>query len=225
MPDTPKNQAQYPQQKSQKPGVGLPIARAVAVAFVGDRLRDGLGDGAVQGQRDRGTALLRSMLGSLAAGDIAVMDRYYCSFMMIALLLAQGTHTCARKHHLRHSRLSPRQATGQVRSHHRVFDDPPNTNEYENKVSHAVVTAIVPAVFNPALLPALPELGMEANDPVFGVDANVFDYFNVDTHSFVDFDDGPEHDWTAFVCTDCDNLAEGGLTNSVDTVVAVTARY
>ena len=31
------------------------------------------------------------------------MDRYYCSFMMIALLLQQGTHTCARKHHLRHT--------------------------------------------------------------------------------------------------------------------------
>jgi hypothetical protein len=43
------------------------------------------------------------MLGSLCAGDIAVMDRYYCSFMLIALMLAQGTHTCVRKHQLRHS--------------------------------------------------------------------------------------------------------------------------
>jgi hypothetical protein len=48
-------------------------------------------------------ALLRSMLARLAAGDIAVFDRCYCSFMMIALLLMQGTHTCARKHQLRHS--------------------------------------------------------------------------------------------------------------------------
>jgi hypothetical protein len=31
MPDTPKNQAEYPQQKTQKPGVGLPMARAVAI--------------------------------------------------------------------------------------------------------------------------------------------------------------------------------------------------
>jgi hypothetical protein len=31
MPDTIKNQREYPQQKAQKPGVGLPIARAVAV--------------------------------------------------------------------------------------------------------------------------------------------------------------------------------------------------
>ncbi|HMO94419.1 MAG TPA: transposase, partial [Pirellulaceae bacterium] len=58
--------------------------------------------GPYQGKETGESALLRSMLRSLASGDIAVMDRYYCSFMMIALLLSQGTHTCARKHHLRH---------------------------------------------------------------------------------------------------------------------------
>ena len=31
MPDTPENQVEYPQQKAQKPGVGFPIARSVAV--------------------------------------------------------------------------------------------------------------------------------------------------------------------------------------------------
>lgn len=31
MPDTPQNQATYPQAKTQQPGVGLPIARAVAI--------------------------------------------------------------------------------------------------------------------------------------------------------------------------------------------------
>ena len=31
------------------------------------------------------------------------MDRYYCSFMMIAALFNQGAQVCARKHHLRHS--------------------------------------------------------------------------------------------------------------------------
>ncbi len=59
-----------------------------------------------QGKETGESTLLRSMLGSLARGDIAVMDRYYCSFMMIALLLGQGTQTCARKHHLRHSDFS-----------------------------------------------------------------------------------------------------------------------
>jgi putative transposase len=103
MPDTPQNQATYPQAKTQQPGVGLPIARAVAIVSLATACVMDLAIGPYQGKETGESALLRSMLGSLAAGDIAVMDRYYCSFMMIALLLAQRTHTCARKHHLRHS--------------------------------------------------------------------------------------------------------------------------
>jgi len=103
MPDTPRNQAQYPQQKAQKPGVGLPIARAVAITSLATACVMDLAIGPYKGKETGESALLRSMLGSLAEGDIAVMDRYYCSFMMIALLLGQGTQTCARKHHLRHS--------------------------------------------------------------------------------------------------------------------------
>lgn len=103
MPDTPRNQAVYPQQNAQKPGVGLPIARATAILSLATASVLDLAVAPFQGKETGESALLRSMLGSLASGDIAVMDRYYCSFMMIALLLAQGTHVCARKHHLRHS--------------------------------------------------------------------------------------------------------------------------
>lgn len=102
MPDTPKNQAKYPQQKAQKPGVGLPIARAAAIVSLATACVMDLAIAPYQGKQTGESALLRSMLGSLIRGDIAVMDRYYCSFMMIALLLGQGTHVCARKHHLRH---------------------------------------------------------------------------------------------------------------------------
>lgn len=103
MPDTPKNQAKYPQQKSQEPGVGLPLARAAAIVSLATACVIDLAIAPYQGKETGESALLRMMLGSLSHGDIAVMDRYYCSFMMIALLLGQGTHTCARKHHLRHS--------------------------------------------------------------------------------------------------------------------------
>ena len=103
MPDTPKNQARYPQQKAQKPGVGLPIARAVAIVSLATACVMDLAMGPYQGKETGESALLRSMLGRLLPGDIAVMDRYYCSFMMIALLLNQGVQVCARKHHLRHS--------------------------------------------------------------------------------------------------------------------------
>ena len=103
MPDTPKNQAMYPQQKAQEPGVGLPIARVTAIVSLATACLMDLAIGPYQGKETGESALLRSMLSSLLRDDIAVMDRYYCSFLLIALLLGQGTQTCARKHHLRHS--------------------------------------------------------------------------------------------------------------------------
>ncbi|MBM4091955.1 MAG: IS4 family transposase [Planctomycetes bacterium] len=103
MPDTPKNQAKYPQSAAQEPGVGLPIARAVAILSLATACVMDLAVGPYKGKETGEPALFRSMLGSLTSGDIAVADRYYCSFMMIALLLAKHIHTCARKHQLRHS--------------------------------------------------------------------------------------------------------------------------
>jgi hypothetical protein len=103
MPDTLKNQARYPQPESQKPGVGFPIARAVAIISLATACVMDMGMAPYTGKETGEPALLRSMLARLAAGDIAVFDRCYCSFMMISLLLMQGTQTCARKHQLRHS--------------------------------------------------------------------------------------------------------------------------
>jgi putative transposase len=103
MPDTPQNQAAYPQQKSQKSGVGLPIARAVVILSLATACVMDLALGPYAGKQTGEPALLRQLFARLGEGDIAVADRYYCSFMMIALLLAQGTQVCARKHQRRHS--------------------------------------------------------------------------------------------------------------------------
>jgi hypothetical protein len=59
--------------------------------------------GPYKGKETGESALLRSILASLHAGDIAVFDRHYCSFMMIALLQLQGTDVCARLHQKRTS--------------------------------------------------------------------------------------------------------------------------
>jgi hypothetical protein len=103
MPDTPQNQAQYPQAKTQQPGVGLPIARAVAILSLATASVLDLAVGPYRGKETGESALLRSLLKSFNPEDIAVLDRYYCSFLMIALLQKQGVQVCARKHHLRHS--------------------------------------------------------------------------------------------------------------------------
>ncbi len=102
MPDTPENQRKYPQPKTQKPGVGLPIARAVTIVSLATASLVDAAIGPYKGKQTGELALLRSILGSLLKGDIAVADRFYCSFMMIALMLGQGTHVCARMHQRRH---------------------------------------------------------------------------------------------------------------------------
>jgi hypothetical protein len=103
MPDTAANQAEYPQQRRQAAGCGFPIARAVAVLSLGTACLLDAAIGPYRGKQTGESALLRTMLGQFGPGDVAVMDRYYCSFMMISLLLSRGCQVCARKHHLRHS--------------------------------------------------------------------------------------------------------------------------
>jgi hypothetical protein len=103
MPDTPANQNVYPQSRSQKPGVGFPLLRWVVLV--------GLATGAVldsafgpyRGKQTGETALFRTLLDRLRPGEVVVADRYYCSYWMIALLLAQGVHVVFRQHHLRHT--------------------------------------------------------------------------------------------------------------------------
>jgi len=102
MPDTPASQAEYPSPKHQKPGVGLPIARAVAVLSLASACLHDLALGPYSGKETGETALLRRLLNAFEPGDVAVTDRYYCSFMMIALLLSRDVQVCARMHHKRH---------------------------------------------------------------------------------------------------------------------------
>jgi hypothetical protein len=59
--------------------------------------------GPYKGKETGEPALLRSILGALLPGDLAVADRCFCSFMMIALLCSQRTHVCARMHQRRHT--------------------------------------------------------------------------------------------------------------------------
>jgi putative transposase len=102
MPDTPENQAEYPQQPSQKKGVGFPIARACVILSLATACVMDLAIGPYSGKETGETALLRQMLGSLEKGDVMVADRFYCSFMMIALLLLGGVDSCVRLHQSRH---------------------------------------------------------------------------------------------------------------------------
>lgn len=138
MPDTPKNQAEYPQSKSQKPGCGQPIARAVAILSLATACVMDVAIGPYSGKETGESALLRAMLLSLDEGDIAVMDRYYCSFMMFALLLSRGVQTCARKHHLRPA-TDFRQGKRLGKNDHLVVWMRPQRPKWMDKVTYAQI--------------------------------------------------------------------------------------
>ncbi len=101
MPDTPANQEAFPQVAGQDPGVGFPIARACTVMSLATACVCDMAIGRYKGKETGETALLRDMLDVFDEGDVAVFDRYYCSFMMLALLSLRGVHVCARLHQRR----------------------------------------------------------------------------------------------------------------------------
>ena len=59
--------------------------------------------GPYAGKETGETGLLRTILKSLSDNDVTVLDRYYCSFLMISLMFAQGTQVCTRRHQIRHT--------------------------------------------------------------------------------------------------------------------------
>ena len=101
MPDTVDNQEAFPQQKTQAPGLGFPIARACAVLSLSTAAICDLAVGPYQGKQTGETALLRGMLEDFEPDDVVVFDRYYCSYMMLAAMAARGVDVCTRLHQAR----------------------------------------------------------------------------------------------------------------------------
>lgn len=104
MPDTPENQAAFPQiayQRSQKPGVGFPIARLVVLfsLAVGTVLDAALGR--YQGKQTGETSLFHTLHDNLEPGDVLLADRSYGSYGEIALAQRRGADAVCRLHQRR----------------------------------------------------------------------------------------------------------------------------
>jgi hypothetical protein len=101
MPDTPENQEAYPQPHSQPKGLGFPMARVVVLLSLATGMLTDMALGPYTGKETGETALLRSLLRGFAPGDILLADRYYCSYFMIAILMARGVDFVTRVHQRR----------------------------------------------------------------------------------------------------------------------------
>lgn len=96
LPDTEANLADYPQQRSQKPGTSYTSMRLVVLlGFATAALLDAA-SGPYRGPGTGEISLLHSLLPGLQADDILLGDRYYGSYGLLALLRARQADGCFR---------------------------------------------------------------------------------------------------------------------------------
>ena len=103
MPDTPDNQARYPQPSSQAPGVGFPLARLVGVICLstGAVVDAAIGPFAGKGHSEHG--LVRELVSAFDAGEVMLADALYCSYWLIATLQSAGVDVLFEQHGSRYT--------------------------------------------------------------------------------------------------------------------------
>ena len=74
MPDTPENQAAYPQPPTQQPGLGFPLARVVVLLSLATGACHDLAIAPYEGKGTGETTLLRAMYDALRPGDVLLAD-------------------------------------------------------------------------------------------------------------------------------------------------------
>ncbi|MBA4104823.1 MAG: IS4 family transposase [Pirellula sp.] len=96
MPDTPENQAAYPQVYNQKPGIGFPIARVGVITSLacGTVLNLGFCKYAGKGQGE--VSLLRRLWDVLQRGDVLLADSLLSNWTGIVLLQERGVDLVSR---------------------------------------------------------------------------------------------------------------------------------
>lgn len=113
--DTPKNQRAYPQSRSQKPGCGFPLLRLLGVFSLSTGV---LLDYAKGNKHQHELRLLWKLLDQFKRGDLAVADRGFCTYVLLALLLLRGVGSVFRLHQARSADLRKGKRLG---PHDRLF--------------------------------------------------------------------------------------------------------
>ncbi len=125
MSDTPELRDRFGVPHGPKPGCGFPVAKILALFHAGTGL---LIDVFAAPLRSHDLALVGEVHPHLAAGDVLVGDRGFCSFLHLALLARRSVHAVLRVHQRQIVDFTPsrthvgrgsqtRAAKGQPRSH------------------------------------------------------------------------------------------------------------
>jgi len=96
MPDTPKNQAAYPQVYNQQSGLGFPIARMGALISLSCGAIVNLGFCRYSGKGQSEVSLLRRLWDVLCPGDVLLTDCLMSNWLNIFLLQQRGIELVSR---------------------------------------------------------------------------------------------------------------------------------
>jgi hypothetical protein len=98
MPDTPQNQRAYPQSGEQKPGCGFPFMKVVGIFSLST---GALLDYAQGNKHQHELRLLHRLLDTFTPGDLALADRGFSCYTLLALLWRKNVPALLRLHHSR----------------------------------------------------------------------------------------------------------------------------
>lgn len=146
LPDTPANQAAYPQPRSQKPGLGFPLCQVVGLLCLESGAVLNAALGRYQGKGGDEQTLLRSILNTLERGDLLVGDAFYATYFLLCTLRELGIDAVFEQYGARRHRTDFRcgRRLG-ARDHLIVLQKPPNKPDWMSQADydHAPSTLMV----------------------------------------------------------------------------------
>lgn len=141
MPDTPSNQAAFPQQGGQLPGLGFPICRIVGITSLatGAILNAAIGRFNGKGSGERG--LLREIQDTMQSGDVLLGDAFYPTYFFLATMQERGVDVLMEQDGSR--RRSTDYRRGQRLGHrdHLIVIDKPKIPDWMNREDYEAAPA------------------------------------------------------------------------------------
>jgi hypothetical protein len=139
MPDTPENQQAYPQARTQRPGLGFPIARLVVLFTLATGTAPDAALGRYQGKGMGETALFHTLLHHLEPDDILLADRGFGSWWELALARQRQADRICRLHQRRRADFRRGRRLG--REDHVVVWSKPPRPEWLDEATYAALPA------------------------------------------------------------------------------------
>jgi hypothetical protein len=96
MPDTPENQAAYPQPPTQKPGLGFPLARITVVLSLATGACHNLAIAPYQGKGTGEKTLFQRMYDTFNPGDVVLADALFDDYFLACELCNRQVDIVAR---------------------------------------------------------------------------------------------------------------------------------